>query len=451
MAEILPFRALRYNSRIVPDLTPVVAPPYDVISPKAQERYHARHPYNVVRLTLAKDEGAGMPGGGRYARAAETFAAWRREGILQRDSLPTIYLYEQEFSVGEGHRLRRRGFLALVGLHEYGEGVIFPHERTFSRYKDDRLQLMRACPANLEAILGFFTGPNPAVQAILTRAMGTDPAVRLVDEDDISHRIWLLQAPAEVATIQTALRDRPIVIADGHHRYETALNFRNERQTRDLGPPDLSRRRLDGFVLMNLIHADDPGLIILPTHRVIRCRPTRLGEPLRAALTSHFRMDRFPLDPADPSRSLRIALDELTRRRDARAACALYAGGPEIHVMELADPAVPQALRAEGRASAYAELDVAILHRLVIEGILGVPPTSQADDAIEYTRDETHALKAVMSGEAHAALFLNPPRVGQVQAVAMAGERMPQKSTFFFPKVLSGLVINPIDAGEFAP
>jgi uncharacterized protein (DUF1015 family) len=444
MAEIIPFRALRYNPRFVPDLTPVVAPPYDVISAEAQERYHVRHPYNVVRLTLAKDDGTGTTGGTRYTRAAETFVAWRREGVLQRDSAPTIYLYEQEFSVKESRRLRRRGFLALVRLHEYAEGVIFPHERTFSRYKDDRLQLMRTCPANLEAILGFYPGPNPA-GAILDRCMEEDPTVRLVDEDGVGHRVWMLQAPEEVASLQAALRDRPVVIADGHHRYETAVNFRDERRACDPVPPEVARRRLESFVLMNLVQADDPGLIVLPTHRMIRRRPTRLGEELDAALARHFRIDRFPLNASEPLRSLRIALAELTQRRGAIVACALYAGGAEILLLELADRAVPQAFLAEGRAAAYAELDVAILHRLVIEGILGVPPTSQADDAIQYTRDEADALKAVMSGEAHAALFLNPPKVEQVQAVAMASERMPQKSTFFFPKVLSGLVISPID------
>ena len=450
MAEIIPFRALRYDPRFVSDLASVVAPPYDVISPQAQERFYARHPWNVVRLILAKDDGAGTPGGGRYARTAETFVAWRHEGILRRDSSPTIYLYEQGFSAGGTQRLRRRGFLALARLHEYSEGVIFPHERTFSRYKDDRLQLMRACPANLEAILGFYPGPNPAVTAVLDRYMETDPAVGLVDEDGIGHRIWLLQSPADMAAVQVALRDRPVVIADGHHRYETALNFRNERQARDAVPAGAARRRLDSFVLVNLVQSDDSGLIILPTHRVIRHRPACLGERLRAALARHFRIQSFPLDAVSPLRSLRMALGELARRRDAAIACALFTGGAEILVLDLADPAAPQALLADGHAPAYAELDVAVLHRLVIEEILSVPPTSDADDAIQYTRDESHALEAVMSGEAHAALFLNPPRVEQVRAVAMAGDRMPQKSTFFFPKVLSGLVISPIDPGELA-
>jgi len=448
MAEIIPFRALRYNPRFVPDLKNVVAPPYDVISPEAQERYHARHPHNVVRLILAKDAAVGEPGGSRYARAAETFDAWRREGILRRDPVPALYLYEQEFSLGDEHRLRRRGLLALVRLHDYADRVIFPHEQTFSRYKDDRLQLMRTCPANLEAILGFYPGPNPTITDILARHMDTDPTVCLVDEDGVGHRLWLVHDGAAVAALQAALRDRPVVIADGHHRYETALNFRNERRAHDPGTEEALRRRADSFVLMNLIQMDDPGLVILPTHRVIRRGLTCTGETLTAALAGHFRVNRLPLDAADPLRSLRIALADLTLRRGAGVACAVYAGGWQILVLELTDATVSQALLADGHAPAFANLDVAVLHRLVIEGILGIPSASQAADAIRYTREESQALAEVRSGEAALALFLNPPRVEQVQAVAMAGERMPQKSTFFYPKVLSGLVMSPLDDEE---
>lgn len=450
MAEIIPFRALRYNPQFVPDLKLVVAPPYDVISPEAQERYHARHPHNVVRLILAKQRNAGSPGQDRYARSARTFAEWQASGILRRDPWPAIYLYEQEFSVGEGHRIRRRGFMAMVRLHDYDAKVIFPHERTFSQYKDDRLQLMRACPANLEAILGFYPGPVGALSAVLVRHMEGEPSVQLVDEDGISHRLWILREPTEVAALTQALRDRPIIIADGHHRYETALNFRDERWTADTAPVEVQRRRLRNWVLMNLVHAEDPGLVILPTHRLIRQRPEVAGAALRDALGRHFRIEGFPLDRGNPVMSLRIALADLHRRRGA-AAFAVYAGGEEVLILELADGTVVEELVAAGHSREYTRLDVAILHRLVIERILGIRPTSLTDDSIQYIRDEGMALAAVASGDAHLALFLNPPRVEQVQAVAMAGERMPQKSTFFFPKVLSGLVISPLDPVELVP
>ncbi len=447
MAEIVPFRALRYNPRFVPDLAQVVAPPYDVISPEAQERYYARHPYNVVRLILAKDE-LSVSGRDRYACAARTFADWRREGILRRDTAPAVYLYEQEFAIGEGRRLRRRGVLAPVRLHDYADGVIFPHERTFPRYKDDRLQLMRACPANLEAILGFFPGPNPGVAAVLDRCLETGPIAGLVDEDGVGHRLWPVSEPEEVRALQTALREQPIFIADGHHRYETALNFRNERQAHEGAAGGAARGRPDSFVLMNLVPADDPGLVILPTHRILRRRPACAGEALTTALARHFWITSHPVDPGDPLPGVHRALADLARRGAEAMVFGLYAGGAAVLALELNDPTTTQALLAEGHAPAFANLDVAVLHRLVVEGVLGVPAATQADDSIRYTRDAAQAIAEVAAGTASVALFLNPPRVEQVQAVAMAGERMPQKSTYFYPKVLGGLVINPLDAAE---
>jgi len=451
MAEIAPFRALRYNPRVVPDLKLVVAPPYDVISPEAQERYHARHPHNVVRLILSKEGRAGTPGEDRYARAARTFAAWQAEGVLTRDAEPAIYVSEQEFSLGEGHRLRRRGLMALVRLARYEEKIVFPHERTFAKYREDRLRLMRACPANLDPVFGFYPAPDGPVRAILDRCMEADPLVQLVDEDGIRHRMWMLRDPAALAGLARAFRDKPIIIADGHHRYETALNFREERRAQDRAPSGAGPLRPHDFVLMYLVSAEDPGLLILPTHRVIRQRPALAGEPMRRALERHFRIEPIPLDPVSPLMSLRIGLADVHRRRRDGVSFGLYAGGGELLVLELTDDSVSRDLVASGRSPEFARLDVAILHGLLIEGILGIQPTGQADDAIQYTRDEGAALAAVASGEAHLALFQNPPRVAQVQAVALAGERMPQKSTFFYPKVLSGLLIHPLEPDEPVP
>jgi uncharacterized protein (DUF1015 family) len=443
MAEIIPFRALRYSPQVVPDLAAVVTPPYDVISPAARERFLARHPHNFVRLILPPSDPEAAARGERYATASRTWAAWRRDGILRRDPAPAVYLYQQTFSLGGAQR-SRRGLLAPVRLHPYADRVIYPHERTFARVKDDRLALMRACPANLEAILGFAPGPNPAVTEILDRHAETAPVVHVLDEDGVSHRLWVAEAPAEIASLQAALRDRPIVIADGHHRYETALNFRNERRAALAHPPETDHPSPEDHVLMHVVHEDDPGLVILPTHRLIR-RPTRSGEAVIAALGAVFRIDRRPLSADQPLASLRQGLADLAGRRGGGIACALYAGGSELLILELADPAARQTLLAEGHAPSYANLDVAVLHRALIEKILGMPPGGPTDDSLQYTRDESAALDAVREGAAHLALFLNPPRVEEVRAVAMAGERMPQKSTYFYPKVLSGLVINPLD------
>jgi uncharacterized protein (DUF1015 family) len=449
MAEIAPFRALRYDPQLVPDLSLAVAPPYDVITPEAQERYYARHPRNVVRLILAKDADPEAPGQDRYTRAAQTFADWQARGVLRRDPDPGLYLYEQEFSLGEGPRLRRRGFLALVRLEEYEARVIIPHERTFARYKDDRLRLMRACRADLEPILGFYPGPATPITAILDRRMEAGPAVEVQDEEGIRHRLWVLRDAADMEILARALQDRPIVIADGHHRFETALNYRNERRAQ--AHTDPGGRPPEDFVLMNLIHAEDPGLVILPTHRVIRQRPAVAGEALRAALKRHFRLRVVSLDPDNAMAALRVTMADLQRRRQEVVGFAAYTGGQELLLGELEDQTIVRELTAAGHSPEFARLDVAILHHLVIERLLGVQSTGHADAGIEYTRDEGQALTAVNSGAAAIALLLTPPRVGQVQAVAMAGDRMPQKSTFFFPKVLSGLVLQPLNPAEQVP
>jgi len=447
MAEIAPFRALRYNSQLVPDLAPVVSPPYDVISPEGQERYHARHPYNVIRLILARDAIPGTAEPTRYERAGAVFKQWQAEGILRRDAEPALYLAEQTFSLGPGHRVRRRGVMAMVRLAAYEEGVILPHERTFAKYKADRLALMQAAPANLEAILGFYPGPAETVHAVFERTTAANPLADFTDEDGTRQRLWALRDRGEARTLTEALRARPVIIADGHHRYETALQFRAERRAA-AGAPGGDDRRPHEFVLMHLTCADDPGLVILPTHRLIRQRPPVARTALPDALGRFFRVELRPLDAGNPSQSLPPILAELADRGRRAPAFAVYAGGPEILLLTSHDQRVVDDLQRTGHSAVYAHLDVAILHHLVLEQVLGIRSVGAADDAITYTRDAVQAVQTVAAGEAHLTLLQNPPLVSQVQAIALAGERMPQKSTYFYPKLLSGLVISPLDPSE---
>jgi uncharacterized protein (DUF1015 family) len=447
MAEIAPFRALRYNPRLVPDLAQVVSPPYDVISPEGQARYHARHPYNVIRLILAKDADPGTTGPTRYERAGAAFRQWQAEGILRRDEEPALYLVEETFSLGPVRRVRRRGFVAMVRLAAYEEGVILPHERTFARYKADRLALMQAAPANLEAILGFYPGPAETVRAVLERGMAARPAADFSDEDGTQQRLWILRDRGEARVIGEALRARPVIIADGHHRYETALQFRAERRAA-AGAPGAGDRGPHEFVLMHLTCADDPGLVILPTHRLIRQPSPVERAALPDALGRFFRVEPRPLAADNPSRSLPPVLAELADRGRQAPAFAVYAGGPTILLLTLQEQRIVADLQGAGHSAAYARLDVAILHDLLLEGILDIRAAGTADDAIAYTRDAVQAVQAVATGEAHLALLQNPPLVSQVEAVALAGERMPQKSTYFYPKLVSGLLISPLDPLE---
>jgi uncharacterized protein (DUF1015 family) len=438
MARIEPFRALRYDSGRLPDLAAVVTPPYDVIPPEAQLRYRQRHPYNFVRLILAREDPPDETGRDRYDRAGRAYRDWQRSGVLRRDPAPALYLYEQSFAIA-GRRLRRRGFLAALRLEAYEAGVVFPHERTFSRHKDDRLRLMRTCPANLEAILGFYAGPAAPVTELLERGMTPPPSVALTDEEGESHRLWPLTDPDEIRLLQAALADRPVFIADGHHRYETALQFRDERrrQTGAAGESD--------FVLTNLIHAEDPGLLILPTHRILRQPPGVSGPALRAGLERRFQVTEVPIDPVRPAAALQAVLADLSAAGQERPVFALYAGGSSILRLALQDEGAIHALAAEGQPECAWRLPVAVLHRLVIEELFGIAGAGAGDESLGYTRDALEAFRAVADGGAHAALFLNPPRVEDVRAIASEGGRMPHKSTYFYPKVLSGLVVRPLE------
>ncbi len=442
MADILPFRALRYNPEFVPDLTAVVTPPYDVISPEAQARYHARNPYNFVRLILAREDPPDVTGRDRYDRSARAYGAWRKEGILRPDPAPAVYLYEQEFDLDGGARLRRRGFLACVRLEDYDRGVVFPHEHTFSRPKDDRLRLMHACPANLEAILAFYAGPAAPLTDLLDRHLAAPPAVRVADEEGVTHRLWMLTDTADIGRLQTMLADRPVFIADGHHRYETALKYRNERRRELPSPGDASAPH--EFVLANLIHAEDPGLVILPTHRIFLQSPGLRGHALREKLARYFRLSDFPAGSGGSAAAVRSALADMAREEAGGVTCVLALRGESCVRLTLQDEAVIRALIAEGHPEAYARLPVAVLHRLLVEEILRLGHPEVGDDAIQYTRDPDEALRAVAEDRAEAALFLTPPRVEDVRAIAVAGGRMPHKSTYFYPKVLSGLVLNPL-------
>lgn len=433
MAQIIPFRALRYNPRQVPDLARVVTPPYDVIAPQAQEAYHARHPQNVVRLVLARETPPDADGRDRYDRAARAYREWQAGGILVRDPAAALYLYEQTFALGAGPRLCRRGVLAGVRLEEYEAGVVLPHERTFAHHRDDRLRLMRACPANLEAILAFYAGPADPVGRLWERHASPPPTATCTDEAGTVHRLWAVTDGEGVAGFQGLLAGQPVFIADGHHRYETALAFRNERRGAGEGGG------ASDYVLAHLVHAEDPGLVVLPTHRILRAGPVQAGGALRRRLAARFDLTELPRDPRESPGELGGPLGALERAAADRPAFLLAAEGALLLLALREDPAAP------GPSEAADRLHVAILHRLLIEEILGLATGPGTDDRIGYTRDPVEALEAARTGAAWGALLLTAPRVAEVQAVALAGGRMPQKSTYFFPKVLSGLVIRPLE------
>lgn len=429
MAQIIPIRGLRYNPQVVGDMAAVVTPPYDVITPEAQERYYQRHPYNIVRLEYGKSEPDDDTVNNSYTRAAAIFAAWRKEGVLIQEEKPALYLYEQEFQA-RGRRLKRHGFFCAVRLERYERGIIMPHEETLAAPKRDRLELLRACRTNFSPIFGLYADKEASVPAVLLRAAGK-PVISFYDEFGHAHRLWVISDPAVIRKVQDRLAEERILIADGHHRYESALVYSEEQ-----GAPGPHQ-----FVMMVLVNIYDPGLVVLPTHRLVRD-----GGNLELPRVLQALEEQFVIAEAPPASAWNFEAFLASLASRGRHAYGLYAGHGKLYILKLRASVPVQELLPQDKSPAWRELDVAILHHLVLDRILGIGPQEGASgDLLAYTRDEERALELVDSGEYRLGFFLNPTRVEEVVAVAEAGDRMPQKSTYFYPKLITGLVLNPLE------
>jgi uncharacterized protein (DUF1015 family) len=426
MANLIPFRGVLYNPAKVPDISRVVAPPYDVIDAAFQKELHARHPHNVIRLELGLDEPQDGPGRNRYTRAAAWLRDWLASGVLQRERAPGIYPYTIEYrSPADGAGAAKKtlkGFFSTVELEEFGTGRIYPHENTRTAAKADRLHLLEACRANFSAIFSLFSDPQGTVIQLIDKSVNADkPRIDFRDDEGFRQRLWAITDRPVLDEIAACMKSTPLFIADGHHRYETALNYRNSRRARSaaagLQPYDA--------VLMLFASLEDPGLTVLPTHRV-------LTTPVPP--------------PAEIKRLLGEACDieEVPARQFLHVLRSRGQAGP-VFGMVLRGAASPLLLsvkpghRPGTAASERDKLDVSLLQALVISKLC---PKESDQHALIYTKDDQEAFNLVTRGGATVSLLLNPTKVSEVRAVAAAGERMPHKSTYFFPKPLTGLVMN---------
>jgi uncharacterized protein (DUF1015 family) len=408
---------VHYDLGKVGALGDVVAPPYDVIDDRQRAELAARSQYNVVELDLPRDPGGGDP----YEHAAQLLEQWTGEGSLTQDSGPTIWALEQDYTARDGSRLTRRGFLARVKLTPYGEGIR-PHERTQPGPKEDRLRLTRATRHNLSPI--FALHPGDAWRH-LERAVDGAPWGEVTDGDGTTHRIWRIDDPAVHHAIAEELAPGELLIADGHHRYETALAY--QREVGEGTPAD--------YVLMALVSLEDPGLTVFPTHRLL----SGLGddaskqEALGSGLKELFEVEEVPTDELDPAGTDGVGVFGYVDSHFQRAYRLRLASNPALH------PALA------GRSEAYRTLDAAILEELILKGILGISTDDiAAKRGIGYTPSIDEALAKLDAGDYQSAFVLRPTPVDQVREVAAAGETMPPKSTYFFPKLLTGLVFNPL-------
>ena len=414
MHRIEPFRALIYDVARCGALGSVVAPPYDLIDRARQNALYARSPYNVVRLELNR---VADP----YASAAHTLAEWVSSGVLVRASRSAIYLYSQFFEV-EGRRMRRDGLIVRLKLEEFSAGRILPHERTFPKAKRDRLDLLSALQTNVSPVFGLYAGEHPELSRSIAGLRNREPDLEVTDDLGTRNQLRGLTDPAAIAAIRRELETPRIFIADGHHRYETALEYRRRRRAADGNPQEV---RPYDYTMMTLVGCDDPGLVILPTHRVARRLYSAAVASFDDAAGRLFALERF----ADAD-ALRAAL---AKARQGAIAVALGGAHPALRLLRLKDRAtIGEAMAAAPEA--VRRLDVSVLHALVLERLFGITPEQiKAGGLIDYTSDARAALDDVATGRAAGAFLMNPPTIADVEAVSEAGAVLPEMSTYFYP------------------
>ncbi len=445
MAKIVPFRALRYASKVVTDLQKVMAPPYDVISPTLQEALYARSPHNIIRLILGRTSADDNDNDNRYTRAADDFARWQADGVLVRDVAPAIYLYDQDYILEDGTAVCRKGFIALTRIEDFSSGVVKPHEKTLAGPKADRLQLTKACSANFSPIFSLYADPCCVIESFSKREKERTPEIDVADDDGVRHRLWCATVPELIDKARELLDSKPLFIADGHHRYETALNYRNLRRASE---PGFNGRELYNYVLMYFANMEDQGMLIFPTHRLLHGLANFQLESLLSGLREHFTVDTQPIDPSDAAHR-RQARQMLAEKGKSGHAIACYAGGKTLYYLTLKDEAVMNRFFDVRAPKALRTLDVSILHRLILENLLSVSLEAQEQQTnLKYVKGFDDPFELVQKGECQLAFLMNPTRMSEVRDVANAGEKMPQKSTYFYPKLLSGLVVSKIFTGE---
>jgi uncharacterized protein (DUF1015 family) len=425
MADVRPFRALRYAPGL--DLAAAICPPFDIISPDQQRFLHERSPYNAVHIELARDDN-----GSRYERAADALRRWREDRTLLRDETPGFYLYDQQFE-REGVPYRRRLIFARLRLEPWDRGIVLPHEQTFGAPKEDRLRLLRAIRTNTSPVFLIYRDHDRQIEALLEGPASAPPTAEFTADDGQTHALRRIDDPRAVETLSNSFELETLYIADGHHRYETALAYRDERLA---GASAWTGREPENFALVALASAADPGLLVLPIHRV-----TAAGIPLSEALnrmSGLFAVEKQP--------SLEALETRLDVAREMTAFGLVSADSEDIYLLSVSDPQAVDALLPRDRSAAWRSLAYAIANHVILKHVLGVEESQMSEyDTVWFTEDAAEAVGDVRSGRARYALLMDPVPVTRVLDVADAGERMPQKSTFFYPKVPTGIVFNPLE------
>lgn len=443
MPEIHAFRGLRYDLGHVGSLSDVIAPPYDVIDPALQDELYKKHPSNVIRLELNRDEPGDDEHNNRYTRAARFFKNWRSEKVLQLEPNPALYVYHQQFEY-EGKTYDRRGFMCRVKLERFGEGNIFPHEETHASAKADRLKLTTACKANLSQIFGLYPDPNNEAQELLEQATAGATPLEATDHLGVRHRMWIVTDIKIIQQVAAILGPKPMFIADGHHRYETACNYRDGLAKN--GP--LPAEHPANFVLTQCVSMQDPGLIVLPTHRLFRGLKSYTAVELTKLLDKYFTLQAAGHGP----REAQAIWQRIDKDADQAQMAFCTTADKQWILARLNDQGkMKMAEVAKDHSADWQSLGVAILHRLVIENLLGAKDLPKAryvhlvDEVVEGLENKDVIGEGATNQEFPLAVLVMPATIQHIEQVSEQNERMPAKSTYFYPKLLSGMVFNPLE------
>ncbi|MGD9210516.1 MAG: DUF1015 domain-containing protein [Desulfobacteraceae bacterium] len=438
MAEIIPFKGILYNIEKIHKLEDVVAPPYDVISSQEQDDLYDLHPNNMIRLILGKPEKSDTQDNNPHTRAAQYLSQWINARILKRDETPSYYLKSIEFT-WNGKQYTRYGLITLVRIESFDKGIILPHEKTFSRVKSERLNLLKICNTNFDPVFALYPDNNDTLSLMIQKIHGQPSDLSFRDHYGHHHRVWRLTDPDFNKTIANALATESLFIADGHHRYETALTYRNWLKDKN---PEITAEHPSNFIMMYLSSMKDPGLTVLPAHRLVKKVDDQTFTNALQNSQIFFEVTSFPFNDSSREMIQTKFLSQLHKLNTLNAIGVLHKSQPIFHLLTL-KPDAMERLFADTIPSALKKLDVTVLTHLIFMELLGFDQEKLDDEyLIGYNSREDNAIEKVISGEYDAVFILNPTKIEQVRSVALNRLTMPRKSTYFYPKVISGVVQN---------
>ncbi|MCP4268086.1 MAG: DUF1015 domain-containing protein [Candidatus Brocadiaceae bacterium] len=439
MATILPFKGLRYNPLKIKDISKVITPPYDVISEKERDDYYQLHPGNIIRLILGKDLPGDDQSNNKYTRSAKFFDTWRKEEILKEENEPAIYIYTQEFTLS-GKKYIRRGFISLVKLESFQTGKIYPHEHTLAKPKEDRMNLMKACNANLSQVFTFFEDEEAKISNLLHKMSEGDPGADVTPDIDfadiygVKNSLWAIKDKAVIEELTVQMRDRALFIADGHHRYETALFYRDfvkggEKRGNGDSPAD--------YIMMMCVSMEDSGLVILPTHRLARNIKDLDPKKIKSSLNEIFDISNLGSDCDAGTLEQKLSEDSHKHK------IGMYIGESDkkFYILTLRDEKLLDPILT-GEYVEWKSIDTGILHGVIFDRALGIQAKNiSKSENVKYNQGVEDSVAKVNEGEYQIAFFLNPTKIGQIKDIATKRHKMPPKATYFYPKLMTGMVV----------